>query len=244
MHNVVTTHGSNKTAANIIFLDVPAGVGFSYAKTWEASRSSDSILALHSYDFLKKGCLIVSPVADKLIDFNSRFEYAHRLALISDDIYESTKETCRGNYIYNDPSNTICSDNLQQVDECTSGINLSNILDPLCDAVDPEPTCREADNIFIDVWANDKDVQKALHVREVQDTKDKNLRHLDSRNAVRAATRWVFVERRVGGSWVIGRELADRGVLERGVCWRGTWEASMGWIQLIHGWLHSRVKIL
>ncbi|PWA34105.1 peptidase S10, serine carboxypeptidase, Alpha/Beta hydrolase fold protein [Artemisia annua] len=33
---------------------VPAGVGFSYAKTWEASRSSDSILALHSYDFLKK----------------------------------------------------------------------------------------------------------------------------------------------------------------------------------------------
>ncbi|PWA42588.1 peptidase S10, serine carboxypeptidase, Alpha/Beta hydrolase fold protein [Artemisia annua] len=156
---------------------VPAGVGFSYAKTWEASRSSDSILALHSYDFLKKwlvehprflnnplyisgvsymgivvpivtleayngnergdqpqlnikGCLIVSPVADKFIDFNSRFEYAHRLALISDEIYEehvyitliSTKEACHGNYIYNDPSNNQCSDNLQQVDETIEGL--------------------------------------------------------------------------------------------------------------------------
>lgn len=116
--------------------------------------------------FTNKGCLIVSPVAHKFIDFNSRFEYAHRLALISDVIYESTKETCRGNYIYNDPSNNRCSDNLQQVDECTNGINLSNILEPLCDAENPEPTCREAGNVLIDVWANDKDVQKALHVRE------------------------------------------------------------------------------
>lgn len=40
--------------ANMIFVDVPAGEGFSYATTWEASRSSDSIVALDIYEFLKK----------------------------------------------------------------------------------------------------------------------------------------------------------------------------------------------
>ncbi|XP_071715050.1 serine carboxypeptidase-like 17 [Rutidosis leptorrhynchoides] len=40
--------------ANVIFVDVPAGVGFSYAKTWEASRSGDSILASHTCDFITK----------------------------------------------------------------------------------------------------------------------------------------------------------------------------------------------
>ncbi|PWA51842.1 peptidase S10, serine carboxypeptidase, Alpha/Beta hydrolase fold protein [Artemisia annua] len=199
--------------ANVIFIDTPAGVGFSYAKTWEASRSSDSILALHSYEFLIKwflehprfysnplyitgvsylgilvpivaletyngnerenqpklnikGCLMVSPLTDKFIDFNSRLEFAHRLALISDDIYESTKKTCHGNYVYNDMDNILCLKNLQRVDECTSEINLLNILEPLCNATNMEPTCREATNIFLNVWANDKDVQRALNIRE------------------------------------------------------------------------------
>ncbi|KAI3697447.1 hypothetical protein L6452_30471 [Arctium lappa] len=199
--------------ANVIFIDLPVGVGFSYAKTWEASRSSDSIVTLHSYEFLRKwlvenprflsnplyisgisymgiivpnvalkiyndnergnqpqlnikGCLIVAPLTDKFIDFNSRIEAAHRLALISDDIYHATKETCHDNYIHNDPENTLCSNNLEGVDECTDGINFSNILEPLCDETNMKPTCREAANIFVDAWVNNKDVQKALDVRE------------------------------------------------------------------------------
>ncbi|KAJ9558217.1 hypothetical protein OSB04_012831 [Centaurea solstitialis] len=200
-------------AANVIFIDLPVGVGFSYAKTWEASRSSDSIVTLQSYEFLRKwlaenpmfvsnplyifgisymgiiipkialeiyndnergkqpqlnikGCLIVSPLTDKFIDFNSRIEAAHRLALISDHIYQATKETCHGNYIHNDPENILCSNNLEHVDECTNGINLSNILEPLCDETNMKPTCREAAKVFVDAWANNKDVQKALNVRE------------------------------------------------------------------------------
>ncbi|KAI3697443.1 hypothetical protein L6452_30467 [Arctium lappa] len=200
-------------ATNVIFVDLPVGVGFSYAKTWEASRSGDSILALQSYEFLRKwlvenprfmnnplyisgisymgivvpnvaleiyngnergnqpqlnikGCLIVNPLTDKYVNFNARFEFAHRLALISDDIYESTKATCGGNYVYNDPGNMLCADNLKRVDECTSKITYGNILEPGCDARDMEPTCKTYTDTFIETWANNKDVQKALNVRE------------------------------------------------------------------------------
>ncbi|KAM0052220.1 putative peptidase S10, serine carboxypeptidase, alpha/Beta hydrolase [Helianthus debilis subsp. tardiflorus] len=199
--------------ANMIFVDLPVGTGFSYSKTYEASRSSDSGLAFQSYEFIQKwlvehpkfldnplyisgisymgivipaatlevykgnergnqpqvnikGCLCVSPLTDKFNDFNSRLEFAHRVALISDDIYKSTKETCNGNYITNDPENTLCSNNLQRVDECTSGLNIANILDPVCDAANPEPICREAAQIYLENWANLKVVQKALHIRE------------------------------------------------------------------------------
>ncbi|KVF14636.1 Peptidase S10, serine carboxypeptidase [Cynara cardunculus var. scolymus] len=36
----------------------------------------------------------------------------------------------------------------------------------ICDETNMKPTCREAANIFIDAWANNKDVQEALNVRE------------------------------------------------------------------------------
>ena len=38
----------------MIFVDLPVGTGFSYATTLEASRSSDSIVAVQSYEFLRK----------------------------------------------------------------------------------------------------------------------------------------------------------------------------------------------
>ncbi|XP_071721156.1 serine carboxypeptidase-like 16 [Rutidosis leptorrhynchoides] len=199
--------------ANVIFLDLPAGVGFSYAKTFEASQSSDSLLAIQSYEFLRKwfvehprflknplyisgisymgilvpvvtfevykgneqgnqpqlnikGCLIVSPLTDKFIDFNSRVEFSHRVALISDEIYESIKATCDGNYVYVNPSNTLCSDNLKRMDDCLSDINFSDVLEPVCDDLNPAPDCSAATKVVLDAWANDKDVQKALHVRE------------------------------------------------------------------------------
>ncbi|KAM0025272.1 putative sinapoylglucose--sinapoylglucose O-sinapoyltransferase [Helianthus debilis subsp. tardiflorus] len=40
--------------ANIIFLDQPAGSGFSYGKTPEAYIMNDTLSVIHTYDFLKK----------------------------------------------------------------------------------------------------------------------------------------------------------------------------------------------
>ncbi|KAI3697446.1 hypothetical protein L6452_30470 [Arctium lappa] len=200
--------------ANVIFVDLPVGVGFSYAKTWEASRSSDSILAVQGYEFIRqwlvenpkfisnplyisgisymgiivpnvalevykgnergnqpqlniKGCLLINPLSDKFIDFNSRVEFAHRLALISDDIYESTKAACAdGDYVYNVPDNSLCAQNLKRVDECTRRIKFGFILEPMCNATDMVPTCKDFTDTFIQTWVNYKDVQKALNVRE------------------------------------------------------------------------------
>ncbi|KAI3684092.1 hypothetical protein L2E82_49942 [Cichorium intybus] len=199
--------------ANVIYIDAPAGAGFAYATTYEASRSSDSLLASDAYDFLRKwfmehpsflsnplyiagisymgiilpnvalhvyqgnergnqpqmnikGVISVSPLTDKFGDFNSRFEFAHRVSLLSDDVYQSTKQSCNGNYIsmYNHSDNLLCLNNLQWVDECTSKINLENILEPLCDPADP--ACREATFGLVVAWANKKDVREALNVRE------------------------------------------------------------------------------
>ena len=41
-----------------------------------------------------QGVISVSPLTDKFGDFNSRFEFAHRLSLISDEMYEVMKIFC------------------------------------------------------------------------------------------------------------------------------------------------------
>ncbi|CAK9154936.1 unnamed protein product, partial [Ilex paraguariensis] len=150
--------------ANIIFIDQPAGCGFSYAKTWKAYESNDTISAALNYDFLRKwlldhpkflknplyicgisyigmvipiivqdiydgneagneppmnikGYMLTNPLTDKHGDVNSRVRYAHHMSLLSDELYESTKANCHGEYIEVDPNNGLCASDLQLVDK-------------------------------------------------------------------------------------------------------------------------------
>ncbi|KAJ0430504.1 putative peptidase S10, serine carboxypeptidase, alpha/Beta hydrolase [Helianthus annuus] len=50
----VNPYSWTKTA-NIIFIDLPVGTGFSYAKRWESSKkNSDSLVVTHAYEFIRK----------------------------------------------------------------------------------------------------------------------------------------------------------------------------------------------
>ncbi|KAD6119647.1 hypothetical protein E3N88_10918 [Mikania micrantha] len=214
-YNITLTLNPNSwtKVANMIFVDIPAGVGYSYAKTKEGWISSDTNMATQATAFIKKflinhpmflnnplyiagisymgiinplvtlqlyegnehgdqpsiniqGYILCGPLTDKFMDFNSRFEFAHRMALISDDVYKSALENCDGNYLNTNTTNSPCAHSLQQYEECTRNINLDNTLEPPCDELNPMPYCPEyCDRVFF-VWANSEVVQQALHIRK------------------------------------------------------------------------------
>ncbi|KAI3736212.1 hypothetical protein L6452_15750 [Arctium lappa] len=174
--------------ANIIFMDIPAGTGYSYADTQEGWISSDSILVNQANDFIKKflidhpkflknplyvagisytgivvpkitleiyegneggdqqtlniqGYILISPLTDKFNDFNSRLEYAYRMALISDDIHKSAIENCNGNYVTVDTLNALCANSLHRYKQ-------NNFIK------------------VVEIWANTEVAQQALNVRQ------------------------------------------------------------------------------
>lgn len=143
-----------------------------------------------------KGYILGNAATDYSIDDNSKVPFAHGMGLISDELYESLKRSCRGEYTLVDPSNADCLQLMQEFDKCTSGLDAAHILEPLCafvspkpmeisfhkrrslilndnsgDLVDPDPSlptigCRTYGYLLSKYWVNDKNVQKALGIRE------------------------------------------------------------------------------
>ncbi|BFG35771.1 hypothetical protein CerSpe_220460 [Prunus speciosa] len=110
-----------------------------------------------------KGYLLGNPSTDINIDANSRVPFAHRLALISDELYKSAKKSCRALYTGINQSNKQCAMDLQAFSVCTEKLNFGHIL---------EPQCRPSSN------ANSKDHQKNL-LESSEDSQFKlNLIHL------------------------------------------------------------------
>ncbi|GAV90696.1 Peptidase_S10 domain-containing protein [Cephalotus follicularis] len=140
-----------------------------------------------------KGYVLGNPVTDEAKDLNSRVLYAQLKALISDELYESTKLNCMGEYIHPDPSNALCIKDLQNVTDCIGRLYTANILEPNCAVISPKPMglkwdrgalvndyvdvllstpnlpgpwCRSYNYLYSYIWANDKTVQEALYIRE------------------------------------------------------------------------------
>ncbi|XP_058068709.1 serine carboxypeptidase-like 18 [Magnolia sinica] len=137
-----------------------------------------------------KGYFLGNPKMDRVIDEGSFVPYAHGMGLISNELYESTKKSCRG--VYAKASNFKCSEDLEAVNKCITGLNSVHILEPKCPFASPKPKdtlehgrslkensralllpdplptlgCRTYGYLPTYYWANDASVRKALHVRE------------------------------------------------------------------------------
>ncbi|XP_038899456.1 serine carboxypeptidase-like 18 isoform X3 [Benincasa hispida] len=140
--------------SSIIFVDLPAGTGFSYDTTSSAFKPGDFSQIHHYLQFLRKWLvdhpefitnpfyvggdsysgMIVPVVAQKIVGGNTlefpiinfqgyilgnpytirgsgdnfAIPFAHRMTLISEELFESLKTSCKGKYVNIDPTNVEC----------------------------------------------------------------------------------------------------------------------------------------
>ncbi|CAN6334945.1 unnamed protein product [Urochloa humidicola] len=84
-----------------------------------------------------KGYLVGNPVTGDKIDKNSRIPYAHSHGIISDQQYEAAMANCKGDFV--SPTNKLCADVLQTIEDLMSEVNSQNILEPTCPFDSPKP---------------------------------------------------------------------------------------------------------
>jgi serine carboxypeptidase-like clade 1 len=111
-----------------------------------------------------KGYVLGNPITHE-DDPNYRIPFSHGMALISDELYESIREACKGNYFNVDPRNTKCLKLVEEFHKCTDKLNEFHILSPDCDTASPD--CYLYPFYLISFWANDESVRDALHVNKV-----------------------------------------------------------------------------
>ncbi|CAJ2655773.1 unnamed protein product [Trifolium pratense] len=159
--SLVSRQQSWTKLCSIIFVDLPFGTGFSYAKNLTAHRS-DWKLVHHAHQFLRKWLIDHTeflsnefyiggdsysgiPVPAILQEIsngnpattrrekNYRIPHAHAMGLISDELYESLQKNCKGEYHDVDSRNDLCLRDLKSYDENLSRIDQFNILDRFCE---------------------------------------------------------------------------------------------------------------
>ncbi|KAJ0011152.1 hypothetical protein Pint_33645 [Pistacia integerrima] len=139
------------------------------------------------------GYLLGSPRTDSVIDENSKIIFAHRMALISDELYEDLKVQCNENYVNIDPANTKCVAAYELYEKCVKDLFRNDILEPKCTFASPDVDqremphralqedhtnfilsppkipdlwCRTFNYALSYMWANNDQVQDALHIRK------------------------------------------------------------------------------
>ncbi|KAL3730140.1 hypothetical protein ACJRO7_027184 [Eucalyptus globulus] len=83
-----------------------------------------------------KGMILSCPHTFTDLETNSKIPFAHRLALVSDTLYESLEESCGGNFV--DSTNTTCTEDLAAYDELIELISKQNVLEPDCAFLSPK----------------------------------------------------------------------------------------------------------
>ncbi|KFK38434.1 hypothetical protein AALP_AA3G112800 [Arabis alpina] len=109
-----------------------------------------------------QGYVLGNPAAEVRNDYNHRIPYAHGMALISDELYESLKRICKGEYEVVDPHNTECLKLVDEYQKCIDQIFRAFILLSKCNKHSPD--CYEYRYLLSTYWANDESVQMALQI--------------------------------------------------------------------------------
>ncbi|CAN8287928.1 unnamed protein product [Cochlearia groenlandica] len=111
-----------------------------------------------------QGYMLGNPITQLDIDFNSRIPFAHGMALISNELYESLKRICKGEYINVDPSNIECLKLVKEYNKCTEKVYLYFISIPSCETI--TPNCYDYHYTLNNIWANEESVRNALKINE------------------------------------------------------------------------------
>ncbi|KAF8077537.1 hypothetical protein N665_1030s0020 [Sinapis alba] len=114
-----------------------------------------------------QGYVLGNPSTEVAFDYNHRIPYAHGMALISDELYESMKRICKGEYKTVDPSNTECLKLIEEYNKCTDSLNFVLILTPLCEeSENTTPECYTYRYVLTTYWTNHESVRKALQIHK------------------------------------------------------------------------------
>ncbi|XP_022572054.1 serine carboxypeptidase-like 15 [Brassica napus] len=115
-----------------------------------------------------QGYVLGNPVTD-YVGYNWRIPFAHGMGLISDEIYESLRRICRGNFAKVDPHNTECMNLVEEFEKCVSGLDWSYILGPkYINPSDPDDANPLGHRMIVQSnrWTNEESVRRALHVEK------------------------------------------------------------------------------
>ncbi|KAL0376327.1 UNVERIFIED_CONTAM: Serine carboxypeptidase-like 26 [Sesamum calycinum] len=146
-------HSWNKEA-NLLFVESPIGVGFSYTNTSsDFADIDDRFVAEDTYNFL-----VGNPETNDYFDYKGLLEYAWSHSVISDQDYDKARRAC--NFKLKNWS-TGCVDAMTTVFDRYKEIDIYNIYAPSCLLKNTS-----------DGYFNRMDVQKALHInsRGLSDT--------------------------------------------------------------------------
>ncbi|KAL3371945.1 hypothetical protein AABB24_008470 [Solanum stoloniferum] len=136
-----------------------------------------------------EGYLLGNPITIRLEDYNYHIPFCHGMGLVSDELYKSLEKNCGGEYTNIDPNNTGCTNDFQNFEQIVSNINVEHVLKPFCKNDDDlrspyqmsgerrllddklislqhEDKCASDWRKHMRYWANDLEVQEALHVRK------------------------------------------------------------------------------
>ncbi|KAJ4843427.1 hypothetical protein Tsubulata_011685 [Turnera subulata] len=160
--------------ANVLFVESPAGVGFSYSnRTSDYDKSGDRITAGDNYVFMMGNAV----VNDKT-DYRGMYDYRGSHALISPENLRRIRRNCK--FLPNVNDSNVCIAATKRADAEVNDIDVYNIYGPLCfnQTLTPKPRRSSVINFdpcsdyYVHVYLNRPEVQEAMHANTTKLTHD------------------------------------------------------------------------